>query len=336
MEVKLLKACADNASVKFGGLGLKTLQECRDWIVGNFNIERYGLVMDPLLMLERVFGTDMDTTGHMKTLESRKKLNIKTGSEAAALSALSFPRPRLFHVGKVAMTTERNTSRLSRIPNYKTWNSGGQGVRNYITKQMNLIRSTVAHDIANTFGRGNNSMMAAYDIATAGLNDTVMFVTQLLVYVNSLYEKLHVDSVFSKTQAWALVTQILDRICEDLFAAKEGVQEAMAIDDPESVCSHVLWSCFRSHDVVSSYIHYQFENHPAIAAEYSKFLALNSGHEKIDQMETVLKGMKEDVASALTKAKAAVAKADVATGKADTVKSGLEALSKRVQALEKK
>ena len=40
--------------------------------------------------LERVFGTDMENS-HMKTLESRKKLNIKTGSEAAVQQGGAVP-----------------------------------------------------------------------------------------------------------------------------------------------------------------------------------------------------------------------------------------------------
>jgi hypothetical protein len=63
---------------------------------------------------------------HMKTLKSCKKLDIKTGSEAVALTALSYPRPDQFvHVGKLAMITERNALRLSKLPNYKRWNSMG-------------------------------------------------------------------------------------------------------------------------------------------------------------------------------------------------------------------
>ena len=136
LEVKMLKAYADSSAVKFGGLGLKSLEECHSWVKAHFDENRYGLVMDPLLMLERIFGGDQES-GQMKILESRKKLNIKTGSEATALTALAYPRPRQFHNDKVAMTTELNSSRLSKLPSYKSWNSGGQGVRNYITKQMN-------------------------------------------------------------------------------------------------------------------------------------------------------------------------------------------------------
>ena len=117
------------------------------------------------------------------------------------------------------MTTEKNASRLSKLPNYKSWNSGGQGVRNYVTKQMNLIKGTVAHDISYTFGRGSGAgSHAAQSLATMSLNATVTFLTQLLVFVNLLYEKLHVDSRFSADQSWSLTTQILDRICEELYA----------------------------------------------------------------------------------------------------------------------
>ena len=93
---------------------------------------------------------------------------------------------------------------------------------------------------------------------------------------------------------------------------------------------------FKTHDIMAGYISHQFENHPTIAAEFSKILALNSGHEKIEKLEAAIKDQKEEVAAAVAKAKSAVAKADVATNKSDTAKSAMEALAKRVAALEKK
>ena len=92
---------------------------------------------------------------------------------------------------------------------------------------------------------------------------------------------------------------------------------------------------------MASYIVTQFENHPSINSEYIKFLATNSGNNKVEDLGLEVKALKEDgkVAlqikalkeevkkEALAKVKAAVTKADVATGKADT-------LAKRVVALE--
>ena len=144
------------------------------------------------------------------------------------------------------------------------------------------------------------------------------------MFVGTLYKKLHV------------ATQIQDRICKEVFAPTEGVQEAMAINNLFSVCSHVLWACFKTHDVMADYIDLlQIENHPSIAAEYVKFLATNSGHKKVDMLETSIKDQQKDVTAALTKAKVAVSKADIATGKCETVKAQLNALTIRVFALEK-
>ena len=57
-DVGLLKVCSEDKAIKFGGLGMRTLQECTVWIEANFKNLRYGLMMDPLLMLDRIFGAD--------------------------------------------------------------------------------------------------------------------------------------------------------------------------------------------------------------------------------------------------------------------------------------
>ena len=335
-DVGLLKACAEDKSIKFGGLGLRTLQECNTWISTNFQGLRYGLIMDPLLMLDRIFGSDdVEAESQFKILESRVKLKITTGAEAAAIKALHFNRPRLFHKGRVAMTSERNTSKLSKLPNPKSWKSGGEGVRNYVTKQMNLIYSTVSHDITYAFG-SNPKMAQAQALATMSLNATITFLTQLMGFIDTIYEKLHSHSKFSADQAWSLTTQILDRVCEDLYAPKEGVAAAMTVEDPASICSHLLWACFRTHDVMTTYMDHNFENHPAISAEYVKFLATNSGHDKVEKMEILVAAMKDNVSKALEVADKASKRADTLTDKFSAANKEVEALKKKVQALENK
>ena len=335
-DIGLLKACSEDKSVKFGGLGLRTLQECREWVGVNFKSLRYGLVMDPLLLLDRIFGADdAEAESQFKILESRVKLRITTGAEAAAIKALHFSRPRLFHKGRVAMVSERNTSKLSKLPTYKSWKSAGEGVSNYIIRQMNLIHSTVANDIGYAFGVDSQDTRAQV-LATASLNATITFVTQLIGFIDTIYEKLLVQSRFTTEQAWALTTQILDRVCEDLYAPKEGVAAAMTVEDPASICSHVLWSCLKIHDVMSCYIDHHFVNHPAISAEYVKFLATNSGSEKVDKMESTIASLTEKVTKGAEETKKAINKADVASSKcADLVKE-MQSLAKKVKQLEDK
>lgn len=285
-EVALLKASAQDASVKFGGLGLRSIQDCQEWVYENFACHRYGLMMDPLLMLDRICGDDRTGAkrNQFKTWESRIKLKITTGAEEAALQAISYKRPFLFHSGKTAMVTERNKSKLDQMPTFATWKSGGEGVRNYIVKQMNVNYNTMTQEISFALGRAPE-FSKANALAVRCLNDTITFLTQLMNFVDTIYEKLVSESQFTVAQAWSLTTQILDRICEELYVPKEGVSGAMLIDEPESVCCHILWAAFKTHDIMKSYIDSNFENHPVVSAEYVKFLATNSGTEKVEKLE---------------------------------------------------
>ena len=155
-------------------------------------------------------------------------------------------------------------------------------------------------------------------------------------FIDTIYEKLHTHSKFSADQAWSLTTQILDRVCEDLYAPKEGVAAAMTVEDPASICSHMLWSCFRTHDVMTTYMDHNFENHPAISAEYVKFLATNSGYDKVEKMELTVAAMKENVTKALDAADKASKRADLLTDKFSAANKEVEAMKKKIQALENK
>jgi hypothetical protein len=155
-------------------------------------------------------------------------------------------------------------------------------------------------------------------------------------FIDTIYEKLHTHSKFLADQAWSLTTQILDRVCEDLYAPKEGVAAAMTVEDPASLCSHLLWACFRTHDVMSTYIDHQFENHPAISAEYIEFLATNSGYDKVEKLEIVVTTMQANVTKAVEIADKRLANATLSINKFSAANKEMEALKKRVQVTESK
>jgi hypothetical protein len=110
-DVIVLKTRTEDKSVKFTGLGCRPLGNCQVWIKKNFPSNRYGLIMDPLLMLNRVFRyKDENLVSQFKTLESRVTLKIATGGETVAIKALYFKRLQLFHSGQFSMSRNRNKS----------------------------------------------------------------------------------------------------------------------------------------------------------------------------------------------------------------------------------
>jgi hypothetical protein len=73
---------------------------------------------------------------------------------------------------------------------------GGEGVRNYVTKKTNLILSTVSHDISYAFGN-DPTLDRAQSLATTSLNATITFLTQMMGFIDTNYDKLRVYSKLS-------------------------------------------------------------------------------------------------------------------------------------------
>ena len=334
-DVGALKLTTETTAVKFGNLGIRNLQECSRWVTANFSEERYGLVVDPLNLLDRLFGDDqVDPLTQLKTMESRMKLNIDTGAESSSITSMGHLRPRIFHDGRPTMTCDQKTSRLNKLSKPSKWKTGGEGgVRNHIIEQMNVLQPHISDDITYSFGNGHPSDSKARMIATLSLTTSVTFITQLLNYIDALYDKLHVYSKFTSETAWSLSMQVLDRILADLYVPKEGVVKGMK-GDRASICAHVLWASFRTLDIAQGYVDANFVNHPAVSSEFIKFLATNSGSEKIEQLDATVTTIKAALASAVADVRTAGSKSDTASTKCGELNNLITALARRVKTME--
>ena len=335
-DVSLLKSGTDQETIKFANLGFKSVEDCDAWAKVNFKCRRYGLVMDPLLLLDRVCRktdlTSKDST--WKAMEGKINMKITTGAEAAALEALKNLRPRLFRTGEPSMVYERNTSRLNKLMSHKDWKSAaGGGVREHIMKRLNALNASISQEINNTLGK-DLTQRDAHLVATLSLTASVTSVTNLVIAVDSIYDKLHNQSKFSAEASWCLTMQILDKVVEELFVPKEEVMTSATLGDADSFCAYVLFSCFRTHDIMTDYVDLQFENHPSVSAEFIRFLATNSGSERVEVLEGKVAEQKISLKLATEKAEKAMAKADTATNKAADANRDLATAIRRIKALE--
>jgi hypothetical protein len=103
-----------------------------------------------------------------------------------------------------------------------------------------------------------------------------------------------------------LATQLVQRALAEIFVVQMGTVQAMGIDDPKLTCRAIMWSVFRTHDKMAEFENSNFEDHPAIALEHTKFLACNS-------LATDVASPKSETKEAAQKAAQAVCKADSAT-----------------------
>ena len=127
---------------------MRDLSDCSAWISKHFSHFKYGLIMDPLLMLDRIHGDYEagDSSGLMKTMELRCKLIVDSGGESAALNALRYARPRVFHVGRPTIVSVHNKSRLNALLTHDKWNGGGDGIMEHVMEKMHRLQNAVMSD----------------------------------------------------------------------------------------------------------------------------------------------------------------------------------------------
>ena len=77
------------------------------------------------------------------------------------------------------MNNDRNKSCLNKLPDHSTWKAGGDGVKNFILKKMNILHRVISSDILYAFGGGGTQ--AALMVATLGLTNTVTFLADYVM-----------------------------------------------------------------------------------------------------------------------------------------------------------
>ena len=194
------------------------------------------------MMLDRFFGEDKASSStHLKTIETRINLKIVTGAEAATLQSLQVVRPsRIFHSGRAAMNNDLNKARLHMLPD-QPFHLESRRRRcqklhceeDEYSSQRDLERYHIhvswgSRDASSSHGR--NAEFDKY----SNIPDYVMCLGGHDV------QKLHVFSKFTVEQRWCLTMQIFEQILADLYAPKDGVLDAMTLDNLWSVCTHTL------------------------------------------------------------------------------------------------
>jgi hypothetical protein len=214
---------------------------------------------------------------------------------------------------------------------HSDWKSrGGGGVRDHILKKINTVYTFISQDINSSF----MGLAEAHRLATLCLTTSFAAVTQLVSSVDAIYDKLHEQSKFASDAAWSLTMQILDKVCEELFAPKDNVMQSMTLGDPESVCAHVMFASFRSLDIMVGYTDHQIEEQLSVSTEYIRFLATNSGSKKVEKMAELSEKLRVDLKQSIVDCGKAAAKADTASTKVSSLTTELAAAICRIKTLE--
>eukprot|EP00978_Attheya_sp_CCMP212_P009537 scaffold22560_cov57-Attheya_sp.AAC.2 len=158
----------------------------------------------------------------------------------------------------------------------------------------------------------------AISLALSCLKSSVLFLTELLNFIKTTFETLHDKSGFPSDRAWALVSKLVYRIFADMNKVRGGVKVASKMNDPRSLYSVVLYSVLRMMDIQQGYLrHNNISDHPSISSKYVKFLATNSGLQKVGSLEANVTKVQIDVRTLKLDVAKASKVADLASNKAN-------------------
>lgn len=202
----------------------------------------------------------------------------------------------------------------------------------FCVTKFNALEAAIEFEIGKTFAIESS----AHWIAMKCSNASITFLNQLFGCVEAIYKRLFNFLKFTTDQAWSLTTQVLDRILADLFHPRENIVQSLKTRNTPTRCAQIMFAAFKTHDVMAVYISHKFENHPSVSTEYVKFLATNSGSEKVVKLTETVELIKGKAVAVLDEAKAATKKSDVASSKYADMAKEMTALARRIKVMEDK
>ncbi len=81
---------------------------------------------------------------------------------------------------------------------------------------------------------------------------------------------------FGSTKACHMTMRLVKVILDKVGTPRYGVQGSFQVGNSIQICQQMFWAVLKSHDVMASYKRLNFKNHPLIATELVKFLAINT------------------------------------------------------------
>jgi hypothetical protein len=121
---------------------------------------------------------------------------------------------------------------------------------------------------------------------------------------------------------------------DDVGTQRYGVQNAFHVGDSRQICQQIVWAVIKGHDTMSEYKRLNFKNHPSIATELVKFLAINTSFEAIKKLTGKVAVLKLEASETKKKLNCSEKASSAAGNRADKAKKLSNQLTKRVAKLE--
>lgn len=176
-------------------------------------------------------------------------------------------------------------------------------------------------------------------MAHAALTESVVWIIGFIQFIDKYYRELS-KAKFGPTKAWHVMTHLAKRMLEEAGMPRYSVQGAFQVCNSTQICQQIFWAVLKGllkgHNIMSGYKLLNFKNHPSIATELVKFLAINTNFKAIERLTIKTATLELGIKDSKKEVTPAVKATALAANKSDEMKKANESLSKQVQKLEDK
>jgi hypothetical protein len=331
LETKLsgLIAKRDDRAIMFAGLGFKAIAKSNAWLETELRRHPSGLIVDVHTVFEHIHNA-LEGIDTIATMEKLYKIKVSCITDSAAMMSFDAKAPKFFCQVQGHKVLKGDASYFDLIPTHAEWPDTGLGFK--MRLQETLAKFQEAH---STFiDQAVEIGLRPHTLAHTALMESGAWIIGLIQFIDEYYCEL-LKAKFGSVKAWHVTTRLTKFILDEIGIQRYGVQNTFAASDSCQICQQIVWAVLESPGVMAEYKHLNFKNHPTIATELVKFLAINTSFQAIKKLTSQVACHATNIAKAKKQVAAAVKAASLAANKADEVKKLNDQLIKRIAKLEK-
>jgi hypothetical protein len=331
IKVGQLFARGDDVSIKFSGLGFVKPPDANSWLEKELPHHPAGLTVDAHMVFERVF-CNMDNTDTLARLQQCYKIKVATITDGAAITSFDSKIPKFFSRSHGHKVVKTDGSFLDAIASYQEWDDPGTGHRLCLQEELANFEDIHGTHLEECFayeaGQG-------YAISRLALTESMGWIEGLITFIDTYCREL-TKAKFGSAKAWHVTARLAKRVLDDVGTTRQSAQGGFKAGNAVKICQNIVWAVLEAHDVMAECKRLSFKNHPSVATELVKFLAINTSFESIDKLVTLTKVLETDVSELKKQVASAVKKSDSSANKSDQVQKQCDLLVKRIAKLEQK
>jgi len=328
LELAALRSSKDSTVIKFGQLGFRSQHDCTAWLHQHHPDDEFGLLVDFHLVMEHVF-VQISGQKLLANLEKIYKMDLRSNNQALAISSFETRLPRFFTQDS-KMHVKKDESYFQGIKSWDEWDMPNDGFRDRLNIELHLFK--VGHQ--ETLDNELTHLSPFHNLCILALTESVAWVDSLVKFVDDTYNE-YSRSRYGTKKAWSITTRLAKSLIEKVASPRNSIHNSFKIKKPAQVSKAITYASLRSLDLMMSITQVNFKNSPIITAELSKYLALNTNYEAVEQVQKKLTSIEAENIAMKKDVKSAVSAANTAGNKLDSsLKPQLEDFKKRLRALE--